>query len=305
MVGLADKKKQQKGKRNMKALVMKICAHTLAVATLAAAHATFAQDGDIRTGEANGLTWTYQVTSEEQRTARLGDGTTTTIPTKTVGCVIIPSDINGYSITEIGTSAFKACRSVTEVIIPNTIVTIQSHAFDVCRQLAAITIPASVTHIGDQAFASCAQLSSITILGSNVALGSGVFSSCRALTTVYVADDATSSSVLAALGAAGISTSSIKTLATFDANCESFMTKLTPPTTPGGKWQITAFASVADGTADGLTAANVHVLYGREPTSIATDAAARLTTATNAVMVRLEFDAPDDDVRYYKVKFGY
>ena len=83
------------------------------------------------------------------------------------------------------------------------------------------------------------------------------------------------------------------------------MTKLTPPTTPGGKWQITAFASVADGTADGLTAANVHVLYGREPTALATDAAARLTAATNAVMVRLEFDAPDDDVRYYKVKFGY
>ena len=290
----------------MKALVMKICAHTIAVATLAAAHATFAQDGDIQTGEANGLTWTYQVTSEEQRTARLvGDGSTTTIPSGTAGCVIIPSDINGYSITEIGTSAFKACRSVTEVIIPNTIMTIQNHAFDACRRLAAITIPASVTRIGDQAFASCARLSSINILGSNVALGNNVFSSCSVLKTVYVADKATSNNVRSALDASGIGTSSIKTLATFDASCESFMTKLTPPTTPGGKWQITAFASVADGTADGLTSANVHVLYGREPTSIATDAAARLTTATNAVMVRLEFDAPDDDVRYYKVKFGY
>jgi len=267
----------------MKTLAIKICARTLTVATLAVAHATFAQDGDIRTGEANGLTWTYQVTSEDFKTASLcQNGITPTIPHTTKDQVVIPAELNGYIITEIGKCAFMKCNFVSGFDIPNTIVAIQENAFSACRRLKTIIIPESDTTFGEE-----------------------VFSSDSNLTTIYVVGNTSQANVLAALTSSNINSCSVKTLATFDSGCESFMTKLTPPSTPGGKWQITAFASVADGTADGLTAANVHVLYGHEPTVLATDAAARLTTATNAVMVRLEFDAPDDDVRYYKVKFGY
>ncbi len=290
----------------MKTLAIKICARTLTVATLAVAHATFAQDGDIRTGEANGLTWTYQVTSEEFKTASLcQNGITPTIPHTTKDQVVIPAELNGYIITEIGKCAFMKCNFVSGFDIPNTIVAIQENAFSACRRLKTIIIPESVTSISDSAFNACTMLSSITLLGAHTTFGEEVFSSDSNLTTIYVVGNTSQANVLAALTSSNINSCSVKTLATFDSGCESFMTKLTPPSTPGGKWQITAFASVADGTADGLTAANVHVLYGREPTSIATDAAASLTTATNAVMVRLEFDAPDDDVRYYKVKFGY
>ena len=83
------------------------------------------------------------------------------------------------------------------------------------------------------------------------------------------------------------------------------MTKLTPPTTPGGKWQITAFASVADGDASGLSAANVRVLCGGRADAVATNLHAKLAYVTNAVMVRLEFDRPDETVNYFKVDFGY
>ena len=309
----------------MKALAMKICAHTLAVATLAAAHATFAQDGDIRTGEANGLTWTYQVTSEGN--AKLvAFNNNPSIPESVTNDIVIPHAIGGYPVTAIGMFAFLRCN-ISGVTIPGSVETIEEMAFVDCNNLMRLklseglksigieafsgnssivdlTIPASVELIDEDAFWRCTNLTSITVLGSSTDIDVSAFEACDSISKLYVPSNAENSTSAKSLSNA-VANVSIKTLATFDASCESFMTKLTPPTTPGGKWQITAFASVADGTADGLTAANVHVLYGREPTSIATDAAARLTTATNAVMVRLEFDAPDDDVRYYKVKFGY
>ena len=308
----------------MKTLAIKICARTLTVATLAVAHATFAQDVDIRTGEANGLTWTYQVTSEGNAT--LVFALAPTISPSFTGSVTIPQSIDGHPVTIIGDSAFFECQ-VSSITLPNSIEIIEDNAFGNCPNLAhlvlseglksigcdafcsderltSLTIPASVTNIAYCAFWYCTSLTSVTVLGLDTAIDAGAFSDCELISEVYLPPNATNSTSAKSLSQA-ISNVVIKTLATFDSGCESFMTKLTPPSTPGGKWQITAFASVADGTADGLTAANVHVLYGREPTSIATDAAASLTTATNAVMVRLEFDAPDDDVRYYKVKFGY
>lgn len=309
----------------MKALAMKICAHTLAVATLAAAHATFAQDGDIRTGEANGLTWTYQVTSEGN--AKLVEfNNSPSIPVSITNDIVIPHAIGGYPVTAIGMCAFLRCN-ISGVTIPGSVETIEEWAFADCNNLMRLklseglksigieafsfnssivdlTIPASVTQIDESAFWNCTNLRSITVLGTDTDIDALAFKECDHISELFLPSTAIDSTAAQSLKDA-VANVSIKTLATFDANCESFMTKLTPPPTPGGKWQITAFASVADGTADGLTAANVHVLYGREPTSIATDAAARLTAATNAVMVRLEFDAPDDDVRYYKVKFGY
>ena len=323
MVDLADKK--TKGKQNMKTLAMKICTRTIAVAALAAAHATFAQDGDIRTGEANGLTWTYQVTSE--RTAKLVESNyNPSISLSITNDIVIPQAIDGYPVTAIGTRAFLRCN-ISGVTIPSSVETIEEMAFADCTNISHLvlseglksigieafsgdsgivnlTIPASVTLIDEFAFWLCTNLTSITVLGSNTDIDATAFEDCDSISELYLPSNAKNSTSAKSLSNA-VANVSIKTLAAFDGNCESFMTKLTPTSTPGGKWQITAFASVADGTADGLCAANVHLLYGRDATALATDAAARLVTATNAVMVRLEFDAPDADVRYYKVKFGY
>ncbi len=82
------------------------------------------------------------------------DGVTATI-TGYIGAetdLEIPSTIDGYTVTHIGTKAFLYNTYLTSIVIPNTVTTIGEFAFGVCRSLASVTIPKSVTEFKDGAF---------------------------------------------------------------------------------------------------------------------------------------------------------
>ena len=72
------------------------------------------------------------------------------IGTKT--SVTVPSEFNGKPVTEIGTSCFKANKTIEEVVLSEGITSIGSLAFMRCSNLTKVTIPASVTSIGSYAF---------------------------------------------------------------------------------------------------------------------------------------------------------
>ena len=313
-------------KRNNKMKAITCTQALIAIAVMQIVSAAFA--GEIRTSTVNNIDWTYEVTSEENKTASLvyqrGSSSPTTISSSINEDIYIPASIDGYSITQISNQAFRACL-ISGVTIPDTIEIIGKMAFQNCTNLQYIslsegvkeigssaftgtrienlTIPSSVTNISDRAFANCQRLSTLTILGESTEIDSKAFDNCS-LSDIYIPTTENDSSMAVAF-AATIQNSAIKSLTQFDAAGESFMTRLTPPSAPGGKWQITAFASVADGDASGLSPGNVRVLYGTSAATATADAHARLAYVTNAVMVRLEFDHPDDAaVQYYKVKFG-
>ena len=63
---------------------------------------------------------------------------------------VIPS-----SVTSIGNSAFRGCRSLSEIVIPSSVTSIGDSAFWDCYSLLEIVIPSSVTSIGDSAFSEC------------------------------------------------------------------------------------------------------------------------------------------------------
>jgi len=88
--------------------------------------------------------------------------------------IIIPSIINGVTITGIGAEAFRG-RQLTSVIIPNTITDIGRGAFW-HNQLTNITIPDSVIRIGANAFAAN-QLTSVIIPNSVISIGMHGFAS--------------------------------------------------------------------------------------------------------------------------------
>lgn len=307
-------------------------ARTTGLAILIVAKAIWGLAGEIRTTEVNGISWTYEITSEEEKTAMLAF----TIDNNYLPCatiantikdhVVIPREIDDYRITQIGPSAFFKCK-ISGVTIPDTIKIINSSAFQRCSNLknvvlsegllsiednafyktdiSSITIPSSVTNINNCAFSLCEHLSSLTLLGTNTKISSDAFENCDNLTDLYMPAGIDESITATSLSTT-IPSITIKTLTRFDESCESFMTRLTPPSTPDGKWQITAFASIAEGDANGLSTGNVRVLCGTSPDALTASIPARLATATNAVMVRLEFDCPDDAaVQYYKVSFGY
>ena len=93
----------------------------------------------------------------------------------------IPSEIDGYPVTQIGWSAFSGCTSLTSITIPYGVVSIGWKAFFGCTSLTSITIPEDVTSIGESAFESCTSLTSITIPESVTYLGWKAFSGCASL----------------------------------------------------------------------------------------------------------------------------
>ena len=79
--------------------------------------------------------------------------------------IVIPSSIDGKSVTDIGNSAFKNCSGITNITIPDGMTSIGQDAFNGCSNLTSIIIPDSVTSIGYSAFYNCNKLTSMSIPG--------------------------------------------------------------------------------------------------------------------------------------------
>ncbi len=60
--------------------------------------------------------------------------------------------------SSIGDYAFYNCRSLTSIVIPNSVTNIYNGAFRDCSSLTSIEIPNSVTSIGEYAFYGCSSL---------------------------------------------------------------------------------------------------------------------------------------------------
>lgn len=101
----------------------------------------------------------------------------------------IPAAINGYPVTGIGAGAFLRRSTLTNVLLPDSLVTIGDSAFASCfslatinfppnlasidggvfngRKLTSVALPQSITNIGARAFAGCTTLQQITVAALN------------------------------------------------------------------------------------------------------------------------------------------
>jgi hypothetical protein len=97
--------------------------------------------------------------------------------------VVIPSAINGLTVTSIGDFAF-AVDSVTSVTIADSVTNIGEEAFDGCSSLTNLVIPDSVIEMDYAAFGGCSMTSVIIPASVNGAAGYGAFADCEGLTNV-------------------------------------------------------------------------------------------------------------------------
>ncbi len=61
--------------------------------------------------------------------------------------VVIPSEIDGYKVTSIGSYAFSECNNLESITMPDGVTSIGEWAFSGCSSLESITIPKSVAAI--------------------------------------------------------------------------------------------------------------------------------------------------------------
>ncbi len=108
-----------------------------------------------------------------------------------------PYELNGtYSIKEgvriICNNAFWGCRSLTDIVIPDSVTSIGDKAFFHCESLTSFVIPNGVTRIGNGAFLGCSSLKEVAIPDSVTSIGDGAFASCRSLSNIVIHDGVTS-----------------------------------------------------------------------------------------------------------------
>lgn len=92
-----------------------------------------------------------------------GEAIITDCDTSATGAINIPSTLDEYPVTGIGSYAFQYCNNLTGVTIPNGVTEIGSYAFEYCTALTNVTIGKNVTTIGYSAFYNCISLISITV----------------------------------------------------------------------------------------------------------------------------------------------
>ena len=86
----------------------------------------------------------------------------------------------------IGDSAFYNCTSLTNITLPNSVISIGNSAFKNCTLLANVTIGNAVTSVGRSAFYNCTSLTSITLPDSVTSIGEDALSYCTALKTAII-----------------------------------------------------------------------------------------------------------------------
>lgn len=122
--------------------------------------------------------------------------------------VIIPESVNGKKVVGIGNEAFMENKTITSVVIPDTVTTIGDSAFFACQSLSSINMPKqlktisrcafgatnieefvapdSLLEIGDAAFSDCKNLKSITLSTGLRTIGNTAFFACPKMTQIAI-----------------------------------------------------------------------------------------------------------------------
>ncbi len=100
-------------------------------------------------------------------------------------------DISGAALSGGGIppSAFAGLAALSEVVLPEKVVSIGSEAFDGCASLMAIDLPDGIKVIGERAFADCASLAEIHIPKSVLIIGAMAFRGCKSLNGISVDEE--------------------------------------------------------------------------------------------------------------------
>ena len=96
----------------------------------------------------------------------------------------------GYEIpggvTNVGAYAFRGCKDLVSVTLPDCVMNIWNGAFWGCTKLTSMTISDRVTKIGSHTFYGCTDLSSVVLSDRVTEIGDWAFYGCKNLTSFTI-----------------------------------------------------------------------------------------------------------------------
>ena len=92
------------------------------------------------------------------------------------------------SLQIIGAHAFDGCTSITDIKLPNSVITIEDYAFYACPNLRTVKLSASLKNVGKNVFKGCKALETVDVPNGVITIGYGMFEDCSVLATIELPD---------------------------------------------------------------------------------------------------------------------
>lgn len=105
--------------------------------------------------------------------------------------VVVPAEIQGVKVTNIGEYAFSDCQNIKYIYIPEGVTEIGSYAFEYCYSLEEIILPGSLKEIKEFTFYYCIGLKVINIPEGVTKIHDFAFAKCENLETITLPDSIT------------------------------------------------------------------------------------------------------------------
>lgn len=95
--------------------------------------------------------------------------------------LVIPSNVNGYTVTRIAANAINNKLGIVEIVIPSTVKSIGEYAFSGCHDVSSVKLSEGVKIIEYGAFYALECLREVTIPKSVIVISDFAFGSCDPL----------------------------------------------------------------------------------------------------------------------------
>ena len=110
-----------------------------------------------------------------------------------IGNAFVESEITSFNeffyftaVTDIDDAAFRKCKNLQEITLPNSATSIGKQTFAYCQNLTKVVMSNSMSSIGDYAFMGCSSLASIDFTDNLTKIGDGAFENCSSLSTISI-----------------------------------------------------------------------------------------------------------------------
>ena len=115
-----------------------------------------------------------------------GEATINRVSSSIKGNIAVPSSIDGYTVTSIGSDAYYGCAGITSVTIPESVTYIGNCSFTYCTGLVSVSIPDTVSYIGRDVFMCCTSLTEIILPDGLKSIEKSTFYGCEKLENLVI-----------------------------------------------------------------------------------------------------------------------